>query len=387
MSLSRNDRSLLTRWWLTVDQTLLAAILTLFTVGVIVSLAASPSVAAAKGLGLFHFVERHLIHAAAGVLLMLAISFLQPRGIRRLALIMFLISVLAMVAAVLVGPEWNGAHRWLPLGPITVQPSEFAKPAFVVLSAWALSEYRIRSDMPALPIAIGLAALLIGVLLWQPDLGQTMLVTATWGALLILAGLPLIWPALVALLGVVLLASAYLTLEYVRRRVDTFLSGDFADGGQTARALGAFTEGGFWGRGPGEGTIKSVLPDAHTDFIFAVIAEEYGIIACLALLVVYAIIAGRLVRGAIAEGDLSIRFALIGLAVVFSLQALINMAVNVALLPATGMTLPLISAGGSSILAISATLGMGLALSRRRPQSARLKRQAMAATPAAGAAG
>lgn len=381
MSLSRRDNSLLARWWFTVDQSLLTAILILMAIGLVVSLAASPAMAQKRQLAPFFFVERHVLHTAVGLITMLAISLLSPRGVRRLALVTFLIAFAGMIAAVLVGPELNGAHRWISLGGLTIQPSEFAKPAFVVLLAWALAESQVRHDMPAIPIAIALSALFLGALILQPDFGQTMLVAATLGALLLLAGLPLVWPAAVGVFALVLLVIGYFAFDYVRLRVDLFLSGDFTSNDQTARALRAFVEGGIWGRGPGEGTIKTDLPDAHTDFIFAVIAEEYGIIACLAILLLYGIVAYRLIARALIDTDLSARFAAIGLAVIFTLQAMIHMAVNVALLPATGMTLPLISAGGSSTIAICATLGFGLALSRRRPRTSRLKHPQFAATP------
>lgn len=378
MSFSRSDRSLLARWWFTVDQSLLTAALFLFAIGLVVSLAASPAVADAKGLRPFQFVERHLLHALVGVVVMLAISLMEPRAIRRLALGVLLCAVTAMVVALIAGPELNGARRWISFGGMTLQPSEFAKPAFVVLAAWALSEHQQRPDMPGLYIAIGLAVIVVGALLLQPDIGQAVLITAALGALLVLAGLPLVWPFGVAVAGVALVAVAYVLIGYVQNRVNAFLSGEFVTGAQTERALRAFLEGGFWGRGPGAGTIKTDLADAHTDFIFAVIAEEYGIGACLGLVAIYAIIVTRLIIGGIAQADPAIRSALIGLAVIVGLQASVHMAVNVGLLPATGMTLPLISAGGSSMLAISATLGMGLALSRRRPQASRLKRTAFA---------
>lgn len=381
MSFPRSDRSILARWWTTIDQALLTAVLLLIAIGLVVSLAASPAVADAKGLRPFYFVERHSVHVLAGFALMIVVSMLDPRAIRRLALAIFVFCIAAMIAVLIVGPEFNGARRWLSFGSLTIQPSEFAKPAFVVLAAWALAEHRHRQDMPGLPIAVALAATFVLILLQQPDLGQSILVIATWAALLVLSGLPLIWPVAVTAAGLVAVAVAYLTFDYVRNRVDAFISGDLSGDSQTVRATRAFLEGGLLGRGPGEGTIKTDLPDAHTDFIFAVIAEEYGIIACLVLVLIYGLIVFRLVQKGIAQNELSDRFALIGLSVLFGLQAMINMGVNAGLVPATGMTLPLISAGGSSVLAISLTLGMGLALGRRRPQVSRLKRPTFGGKP------
>lgn len=383
MSFPRSDRSLLARWWTTIDQPLLTAVLFLVAIGLVVSLAASPAVADAKNLRPFYFVERHALHALAGLVIMIVVSTLEPRAIRRLALLVFIASIGSMLYVLVVGPEFNGARRWLSFGNLTIQPSEFAKPAFVVLAAWALAEHRYRFDMPGLPIAVALAVIFVVILLQQPDLGQALLAIATWGALIVLAGLSLIWPVAVAALGLVAVAVAYLSFDYVRNRVDAFLSGEMTGDAQTTRAMRAFLEGGFLGRGPGEGTIKTDLADAHTDFIFAVIAEEYGILACLVIALIYAFIVLRLIQKGIAQGELSERFALIGLSVIFGLQAMINMAVNAGLAPATGMTLPLISAGGSSMLAILLTLGMGLALGRRRPQVSRVKRPAFEGKPSA----
>ena len=381
MRLSRADKSLLTEWWFTVDRPLVTSVLILFAVGLVVSLAASPAVAIKKGLPTFFFVERHIIFAALGVPLMLTLSLLEPRGVRRVALFCFVAGIAAMIAVIVAGPEINGSRRWLRYAGLSLQPSEFVKPAFVVLSAWALSQSDQRVDMPARLIAGALFVLFAGLLLAQPDLGQTALIVAVWGSLLILAGLPLIYPGVLAGLGIVVLAIAYFSLGYVQRRIDTFLSGDVAATDQAGRAARAFIEGGFFGRGPGEGSIKTALPDAHTDFIFAVVAEEYGAVGCLALLGLYAFIVVRSIMLAIRRSALADRFAILGLATLFGGQVLINTAVNVGLLPAKGMTLPLISAGGSSILAISVTLGLLVALSRRRPEAARLRGGRFAATP------
>ena len=371
--ISRADRSIVTEWWFTVDRVLLAAILLLAGSGLVLSLAASPAVALKKGLHAFHFVERHAAFSVIGVGIMLAISMMQPRMIRRVSLIVFFAALLLMICVLNFGDEINGARRWLRLGSFSIQPSEFAKPAFIVLSAWAFAETQKQIDMPARSIAVGLLLVLAALLLMQPDVGQTFLVGSIWATLFVLSGQPLFWVGIFAAIGIFGLASAYLTLDYVRLRVDRFLASGGDEYSQTARALQSFVEGGFFGRGPGEGTIKTALPDAHTDFIFAVIAEEYGAVACLALVALFAIIVLRAYFRTFTEPDPFARLAVSGLSLLFGLQAAINMGVNVGLLPAKGMTLPFISAGGSSLVSTFFTMGIILALTRRKPGALRLR--------------
>jgi cell division protein FtsW len=373
MKISRADRSIVTEWWFTVDRMLLAAILLLAGSGLVLSLAASPAVALKKGLHAFHFVERHAAFSVIGIGIMLAVSMMQARMIRRLSLIVFLAALALMVSVLIFGDEINGARRWLRLGGFSLQPSEFAKPAFIVLSAWAFSETQKQIDMPARSIAVGLLLVLVALLLMQPDVGQTFLAGAIWATLFVLSGQPLVWAGVFAAIGILGLAGAYMTLDYVRLRVDRFLASGGDEYSQTARALQSFVEGGFFGRGPGEGTIKTALPDAHTDFIFAVIAEEYGAVACLALVAMFAIIVLRAYFRTFTEPDPFARLAVSGLSLLFGLQAAINMGVNVGLLPAKGMTLPFISAGGSSLVSTFFTMGIILALTRRKPGALRLR--------------
>jgi cell division protein FtsW len=374
MRLSRADRSRVADWWFTVDHVLVGAILALVGAGLVLSLAASPAVAIRKGLPTYYFVERHLFFSALGVLVMLIVSLFSPRGVRRLALILFAVSMLARIAVHFVGPEIHGARRWLSIGGHSIQPSEFAKPGFVVLSAWLFAESQRRADMPALPLAILVAACFTGLLISQPDVGQTLLVSAVWGMLYFLSGQALLGAGIIAVCGAMGFAFAYSSFDHVRWRIDKFFAPTPGDNSQLDRAIKSFSEGGFLGRGPGEGTIKTVLPDAHTDFIFAVVAEEYGVIACLILLGLFAFIVMRALIAAAQEKDAATRLSIQGLATLFGLQALINMGVNVGLLPAKGITLPFVSSGGSSMIAVSITLGMLLALTRHRPHVAHLKK-------------
>ena len=373
MTFSRADNSRLAEWWFTVDRALLTVLLVLVGCGIVLSLAASPAVAVRKGFSSFHFAERHLAFATLGALVMIAVSLLSPRQIRRLAMGLAVLGLALMVWVAFTGPEINGAKRWVRLGSHSFQPSEIVKPGFVVLTAWLLAEARERAEMQALPLAIGLLTVFAGLLLAQPDVGQTLLIALVWGTLFFVAGQPVRYAVLFAGGGVAVLGGAYWQFDHVRRRIDRFLDPASGDSFQVDRALQSFSEGGLLGRGPGEGTIKSVLPDAHTDFILAVIAEEFGVLACLVLLGLFVFILMRAFRRILREPDLFTRLAVTGLALLIGLQAAINMGVNVGLLPAKGMTLPFISAGGSSSLAVSLTAGMLLALMRRRPDGAHVK--------------
>jgi cell division protein FtsW len=367
MTLSRAEKSVLTDWWFTVDRTLLMGILAIAGAGVVLSLAASPAIAIKRGLPTYYFVERQLVFIALGTALMLGLSLLSPAGVRRLALAVFAACLGLLIFVLVGGMEINGARRWVHLGGYSLQPSEFAKPAFVVLCAWFLAEGRRRRDMPARPLAFGLYLALAGLLTLQPDVGQALLVSLVWCALFFLAGGSVRWfLAFLAMLASAFV-TAYYTVGYVRLRVDRFLTGA-GDSYQAGRARQSFIEGGLFGRGPGEGTIKSVLPDAHNDFIFAVIA-------------LFAFVAVRAFVRQMGAGDDFRRLAGMGLALLFGLQALINMAVNTGLLPTKGMTLPFISIGGSSTLAVSLGLGMLLALSRRRADLAHTKKPALMPMP------
>lgn len=374
MKFSRADRSRLADWWFTVDHALIFAILLLVGAGLVLSLAASPAVAVKKGFAAYHFVERHVVFSAIGVVIMLAVSLLGPASIRRLALVTLVGAFAGLIAVFFLGDEINGARRWLSISGHSLQPSEFAKPAFVVVSAWLLAEARRRPDMPALPIAVGLLAAFLGLMVVQPDIGQTFLVAIVWMVMLFVSGLAATGAVLLAGLGAAGLVGAYIYFPHVASRIDRFFSSQSSDFSQADRAIRSFVEGGFLGRGPGEGTIKTSLPDAHTDYIFAVVAEEYGAVACFALLALFTFVVVRALRHAESEPDAATRLGIVGLALIFGFQALINMGVNVGLLPAKGMTLPFLSAGGSSLLAISLTLGMLLALTRRRPHADRLRK-------------
>ena len=366
--ISREQRTPLSEWWWTVDRLLVAAFITLMLGGVILSLAASPPVAARIGLDPFHFFNRHVLFLVPSLIVMLGVSFLSPRQVRRTALVVFTVSILLVVATLRFGPEVKGAKRWITILGINIQASESLKPAFVVLVAWLFAESAKRPEMPATSMALGLLLMTVTLLVLEPDFGQTMLILMVWGTLFFIAGMRMIWVFGLMGAGAVGLFGAYMMVPHVAGRIKRFMDPASGDTFQVDTAMEAFTHGGWFGQGPGEGTVKRILPDSHTDFVFAVAAEEFGIILCLALLALFAFIVIRALSRAYASEDMFARFAAAGLAIMFGIQASINMAVNLHLMPAKGMTLPFISYGGSSMISLAYGVGMLLALTRQRPR-------------------
>ncbi len=364
---SRAQRTPFGDWWWTIDRLTLAAIVVLMLGGIILSLAASPPVAARLNLEPFHFVNRHVLFLVPAILVLLTVSVLPPRHIRRLALVVFIVSVVLVAATPIFGAEIKGARRWLVIMGVNIQPSEFLKPAFVILTAWLFGESARRPEMPANTVALGLLMLVVSLLVLQPDFGQTMLIALVWGALFFMAGMRLIWVAGLGGVAAVGLVGAYFTVPHVARRIKRFIDPSSGDTYNIDYALESFARGGWLGRGPGEGTLKRTLPEGHTDFIFAVAAEEFGIVLCLVLAALFAFIVIRALRNALHNEDPFTRFAVSGLAILFGLQSAINMAVNLHLMPAKGMTLPFVSYGGSSMISLAYGMGMLLALTRDRP--------------------
>lgn len=379
MRLNRADRSLLSDWWFTIDRLMLSAVLLLLLGGLVLSLAASPSVAERLGYDTFHFFKRHAVAVIPALAILFFTSLLEPRMIRRASLVLFVGGIVLMVVALLVGPETKGATRWLRFAGLSLQPSEFVKPAFVVLSAWFISENQQRNDVPGLHLAVGCYAIFAVLLVLQPDFGQAFLVTLVWAGLFFLAGMPLVWVGALGAAMIVAILVAYFTVPHVAERIDGYFDWSGPGGYQMRRAMESFTGGGWFGKGPGEGTVKQQLPDSHADFVFAVVAEEFGLIACLVVAGVFAFIVLRGLLRVLPEPDSFVRYAVTGLMMLFGFQALINMSVNVGLLPAKGMTLPFLSYGGSSLLATALTLGFALGLTRRRPQALRPRAAASAA--------
>ncbi len=367
--ISREQRTPLSEWWWTVDRPLLGALVALMLGGIILSLAASPPVAVRIGLEPFHFFNKHVVFLLPSLVVMVAVSFLSPRQVRRLALVVFAVSVVLLMMTLMFGAEVKGSRRWISLVGVNIQASEIAKPTFTVIAAWLFSEAARRPEMPATSLAVALLLLLVALLVLEPDFGQTMLVLMVWGALFFIAGMRIVWAFGLAGAGAAGLFVAYLTVPHVAGRIRRFMDPASGDTFQVDMAMESFTHGGWFGQGPGEGTVKRILPDSHTDFVFAVAAEEFGIILCLALLALFAFVVIRSLSRAYATEDLFARFAASGLAILFGIQAAINMAVNLHLIPAKGMTLPFISYGGSSMISLAFGVGMLLALTRQRPKT------------------
>ncbi|MBN9442802.1 MAG: cell division protein FtsW [Bosea sp.] len=368
---SRAEPSLSGRWWWSIDRLILAALIALMVSGVVLLMAGGPPVAERLGLSTFHFVNRQAAYLAGAIVIFLGVSFMTPRQVRRAALILYVVSLAMVVATLFFGVEVKGAKRWLTLSILgSVQPSEFLKPAFVVLAAWAFAEGTRRPDLPGTILALLILPVSIVPLVLQPDFGQTMLISLVWAGLFFVAGLHWFWVIGLGGIGATGIFIAYELVPHVRARIERFMDKGSGDTFQVDTALESFAQGGWFGKGPGEGTVKRILPDAHTDFIFAVTAEEFGVIVCMILVALFAIIVIRSLLVAQKSEDPFTRLAVTGLALLFGIQAAINMMVNLHMMPAKGMTLPFISYGGSSLLSLAVGTGFLLALTRRRPRSA-----------------
>ncbi|CAO4165634.1 FtsW/RodA/SpoVE family cell cycle protein [Methylorubrum populi] len=381
--MSRAERSPLADWWWTVDRGLLAGLGCLMVAGLVFLMGGGPPVAERIGLPTFYFLNRQAMYLAPTILLIIAVSFLSVRHIRRFALITWASGVLLCILAGKFGPEIKGAHRWIQFGSFGLQPSEFVKPAFVVVAAWAFSEGAQRRDMPGGFLAILLLPMTIVPLILQPDFGQTMLITMVWCALFFVAGLHWFWVAGLGVLGLTGVFAAYTFLHHVRERINRFMDRDSGDSFQEFWSRESFNSGGWFGTGPGEGVAKRHLPDAHTDFIFSVTGEEFGVLVCLGLVALFAYIVIRGLKLARRTDDTFTRLAITGLTTLFGLQACINMAVNTQLMPAKGMTLPFVSYGGSSLISLALGMGFLVALTRKRPRTTAVSQRPPGTTPSA----
>lgn len=366
MAQSRADNSALGKWFWTVDRWTLLAVLALICFGYVMILAASPAVAVRIGASRDMFILKQVVFLGLAGALTVAVSMLDPRNIRRLALLGCAGALLLTAGTMVVGAEIKGARRWISLPGMTIQPSEFLKPCFAVVAAWLISEQRRMPRFPGWWVTFGVFGMVAFLLKSQPDIGMLIVVAAVLLLQVFIAGINMFLVgglgALVAVSGV----SAYFMFRHVRDRVDKFFDPDAADSFQILRAKEAFGSGGLYGRGPGEGHVKDRLPDAHADFIYAVTGEEFGLVICLVILVLFGFIVLRGISRLMKEQDFFVVLAATGLVAGFGLQAFINMASTLHLIPTKGMTLPFISYGGSSALAVALGMGMLLALTRRR---------------------
>ncbi len=362
IAISRTDTSLLGHWWWTVDRWSLGALGLLMSMGVVLVVAAAPAVAERIGLDAFYLAQRQLLFLPLAVATILGISLLNPRWVRRLGVIGFIGGVGLLVLTLIVGTEINGATRWLTFAGLSMQPAEFVKPCLAVATAWMIAAQQRGHPVPGNLIATAFLAVTVGLLLLQPDVGQSIVVMLFWGIQLFVAGVPMVWLVLLAAAGLAALAGAYLSLAHVRERIETFLEPGTQGNYQVQQSLEAFQNGGLLG----EGEIKAHLPDAHADFIFAVAGEEYGALACLIIIGLFAFVVLRGLSRVLTESNPFVLIATTGLLAQFGLQACVNIASTLNLVPTKGMTLPFISYGGSSLLAMALGMGMLLALTRRR---------------------
>ena len=365
----RDVEPILPKWWRTVDTWTLTCILILFGIGMLLGLAASPPLAERNGFDPFHYVQRQAIFGGAALVALFLTSMMSPTLVRRLAVIGFAGAFVALMFLPVLGTDFGkGAVRWYSLGFASVQPSEFLKPTFVIVAAWMMAASQEIGGPPGKLWSFLLTMLIVSFLVMQPDFGQACLVLFGWGVMYFVAGAPMILLIAMAALVVIGGTVAYQNSEHFARRIDGFLNPDIDPTTQLGYATNAIQEGGFFGVGVGEGQVKWSLPDAHTDFIIAVAAEEYGLVLVLVIIALYATVVVRSLVRLMRERDPFIRLAGTGLACMFGVQAMINMGVAVRLLPAKGMTLPFVSYGGSSLIAGGIAVGMLLAFTRTRPQ-------------------
>ncbi len=366
---SQPGEPVLPKWWRTVDRWSLAAVIMLFCIGILLGLAASVPLAQRNGLTPFYYVYKQVFFGGIALTAMIITSMMSPKLVRRLGVFGFLIGFVAIALLPALGTDFGkGATRWYSLGFTSIQPSEFLKPCFVIFSAWLIAASFEVGGPPGKRLSFFVTLIIVFMLAMQPDFGQASLVLASWGLMYFVAGAPVLLMVLMAVgvSGAGFLA--YNSSEHFARRIDGFLNPEVDPRTQLGYATNAIQEGGFFGVGVGEGTVKWSLPDAHTDFIIAVAAEEYGLVMVLFIIALFMALTVRSLFRLMAERDIFIRLAGTGLVALFGMQAMINMGVAVRLLPAKGMTLPFISYGGSSLVAGGIALGMLLAFTRNRPQ-------------------
>lgn len=369
VSFSRRSHSALSKWLWTVDKVILFVSLALLTIGIILDVTASPAVARTIHVDDFWFVRKQVCYVLASVVMIFVLSMFRLRTIRQISLAGIIVVGALLVLTLFFGFETKGAKRWISLFGFSMQASEFMKPILIIVTAWLLDCGKKYDYFPGMWISILLFGAVAGLLLLQPDVGMTLLMTAVFGLQLFLAGLPLFIVVVLALVGVGGLFGLYFLFPHFHARVDQFLYGSDETSYQINKAMQAFQNGNLIGKGPGEGTVKLNIPDAHTDFVFAVAGEEYGVWLCLIIIALFAVIVIRTLKIALKETNLFVMYAEVGLAASIGLQAFVNMASSLHIIPTKGMTLPFISYGGSSLLASAIEIGMLLAITRQNTAS------------------
>jgi len=365
LSKIRTDKSILSKWWWSIDRLTLLAILILSIIGIVLVAAASPAVAERIGLNSFYFIHRHVIFLIPTIFIMIAVSFLNRKMLWRLSSLIVIGCLFLMAIVLFTGAEIKGATRWVSLFGFSLQPSEFMKPAFAISSAWLMARHQYDKNFPGQQAALGLYIVTLSLLLLEPDVGMSFVVSCIWGVQVFLSGLPIYIIILLIGLGMLGFAGAYMIFPHVSSRVDRFLDPAVGDTYQVQKSLDAFSHGGLLGTGPGQGQIKMNLPDAHADFIFAVAGEEFGMLFAIVIIIIFSFIIVRSAMRIFKSQDMFVLLGATGLLVQFSLQSLIHMGSSLQLLPAKGMTLPFISYGGSSLISFGFAMGALLTLTSK----------------------
>ena len=372
MIITRSDRSNIALWWWTIDRYLLTGFFMLILIGIFLVMASSQHLTQSLNLSSHHFTLRHILYGTLSIPIIISFSILNQRQIKIISILGMFVSILLIFSTVIDGDKIKGAQRWLYIGNISFQPSEVCKPFFIIFNAWVLSLWAEKKDFPGWIWSITSIGIISALLLLQPDLGMTILFIFTWGFQLFITGIPLIIIIFLIISFPVFMIISYQNFDHVKIRIDGFIEGTTY---QVSKSLQSFEAGGLLGKGPGEGLYKKSLPDAHSDFVFAVAAEEYGALICSFVIIIYASIILRTLFYTIRNDNLFLILAVGGLTFQFGFQSLIHMASNTDLIPTKGMTLPFLSYGGSSILASAITAGMLLGLTRTNNSLVPITRQ------------
>jgi cell division protein FtsW len=363
--INKKSNIFIKRWWRSIDQQIVIALIILFSFSIMLVTTSGPAVASRIGLNEQYFSSRQIMYLSISAILVVVFSCFEQKWLKRIAIIGFFINIIFLVLVRFYGYEVKGAIRWINILGFSMQPSEFIKPFFSVVTGWILS-LKFGDNFPSFFVSMILYLIVAGLIIIQPDFGMLVIISAVFGIQLFVAGMPLIWIVLSCIAGGGGITAAYLFLPHVKRRINSFLDPDSSENYQVTKSIMAYQQGGLYGRGPGEGAVKQVLPDSHTDFIFAVAGEEFGAIICLIILGVFAFVIIKSLLKLFKEEDKFIQLASLGIIAQFGLQSIINIGVSLNLLPTKGMTLPFISYGGCSTLAVAIAIGMLLGFSKEK---------------------
>ncbi len=357
--------NLIKKWWIDIDKVNFLLVLGIIAFGLMMTATSSPAVSKRIGVEKFFFLKKQMIFAFIALSLLIVISFLDQEKIKLFCLVGFVLSIFLLVAVLIFGSEAKGAKRWIGIMGFSLQPSEFAKTFFIIMNAFILNRLNLEKWQLKYGVSVALYLPIVCLLILQPDFGMTLTFTALWVAQIFVYGLPLPFISIIGIIGLIGGLGAYVAFPHVEDRINKFLDSSEKNY-QAERSIDAFVNGSFVGTGPGNGVVKNFVPDAHTDFIFSVIGEEYGIASCIILIIIFAYLITRIVKRALDEEDMFVYLSLCGLMMQFTMQVIVNIGASLKLLPTKGMTLPFISYGGSSMISMAICFGLILALTKRK---------------------